>query len=29
MQKRFAQWVEKMVKELIEFSRGIERLADK
>jgi len=29
MQKRFAQWVEKMVKELIEFARGIERLADK
>jgi hypothetical protein len=29
MQKRFAQWVEKMVEELIEFARGIERLADK
>jgi hypothetical protein len=29
MQKRFAQWVEKIVEELIEFARGIERLADK
>jgi hypothetical protein len=29
MQKRFAQWVEMIVEELIEFESGIEGLADK
>jgi hypothetical protein len=29
MQKRFAQWVEMIVEELIEFESGIEGLAEK